>query len=136
MITGLAHVCIGSTDLAATERFYVEGLDGEKVFEFKKDGQVVGFYIRIAGQNYIEVFQQDEIDEQAPSPISHLCLEVDDIDSVRQCLDAHGYEVTEKKLGADNSWQVWTTDPCGVRVEFHEYTSDSSQFTGTDCTLD
>ena len=44
-----------------------------------------------------------------------------------------GYEVTEKKLGADESWQTWVTDPSGVRIEFHEYTEKSTQITGEDC---
>lgn len=55
---------------------------------------------------------------------------------VRRCLGAGGYAVTEKKLGADQSWQAWTTDPSGVRIEFHQYTAHSSQVTGKDCVLD
>jgi len=67
--------------------------------------------------------------------IKHFCLEVDDIDDVAQKLTAAGYTVTEKTLGADQSWQAWTTDPSGVRIEFHEYTKDSSQLTGENCVL-
>ena len=136
MIDGMAHVCIGATDLEATERFYCEGLGCEKVFDFIREGEVVGFYLRIADANFVEVFLQEEIDAEAPAPISHLCLEVSDIDGVAERLASKGYEVTEKKLGADRSWQVWTSDPCGVRIEFHQYTGDSSQVTGADCRLD
>jgi hypothetical protein len=48
----------------------------------------------------------------------------------------NGYETTEKKLGSDQSWQIWTTDPNGVRIEFHQYTADSSQRTHNNCILD
>jgi hypothetical protein len=33
-------------------------------------------------------------------------------------IQEHGFEVGEKKLGADNSWQVWLEDPDGVRLSF------------------
>ncbi len=66
---------------------------------------------------------------------AHFCLETDDIDEVARRLADNGYPVTEKKLGADQSWQVWTKDPSGVRIEFHQYTPKSSQRTHQDCIL-
>jgi hypothetical protein len=44
--------------------------------------------------------------------------------------------VTDKILGADHSWQIWTADPAGVKIEFHQYTNASCQTTGADCVLD
>ena len=64
-----------------------------------------------------------------------MCYEVGDIDEVSRRLKADGHEVTDKKLGSDQSWQIWTTDPGGVKIEFHEYTAKSSQVTGRDCVL-
>jgi hypothetical protein len=49
---------------------------------------------------------------------------------------ALGYDVTDKTMGADRSWQAWTKDPGGVRIEFHQYTARSCQKTGADCVLD
>ena len=135
MINQIAHVCISSLDLDATERFYCKGLGFRKVFDFVRDGNVVGFYLGVTENTYIEVFRQDEVDTKAKSPVRHFCLEVDSIDVVNDHLTESGYEVTEKKLGADESWQAWVTDPAGVRIEFHEYTEKSTQITGVDCVL-
>ena len=136
MIKGLAHVCIAARDLAATERFYCSGLGFKKVFDFIRGGEVIGFYLEVAEKSYIEIFRQDEIHGNGSCPIRHLCFEVCDVDEVRRHLRANGYDVTEKKLGADGSWQIWTTDLSGVRIEFHQYTEQSSQLTARDCILD
>jgi len=135
MIKGLAHVCIGTLDLAATERFYCFGLGMTKAFDFIRKGQVIGFYLRAGANSFVEVFLRDTVVSQPDTPISHLCLEVSDIDETIARLKANGYEATGKKLGADQSWQAWITDPAGVRIEFHQYTPRSSQITGAACVL-
>ncbi|MEI8139379.1 MAG: VOC family protein [bacterium] len=135
MIKGLAHVCISASNLAASERFYCQGLSLKKAFDFIRNNQVVGFYLELSRGGYIEIFQRDEIDTKASCPIQHFCLEVDDIDSTGLRLTQNGYEATKKMLGADQSWQMWTTDPSGVRIEFHQYTDRSSQITHENCIL-
>ena len=136
MIKGIAHICIGALDLAATERFYCAGLGMTKGFNFLRKGQVIGFYLKAADGVYVEVFKNSKIVPQPDQPISHLCLEVSDIDETVARLKANGYDVTAKLLGADRSWQAWVTDPAGVRIEFHQYTAKSSQLTGADCILE
>ena len=135
MITRIAHICILTPDLAATQRFYTEALGFKKAFDFIREGEVVGFYLKMAGGSFIEVFKQDGINAEAKSPLLHFCLEVDDIDKTRQEIISAGYEVKEKSLGGDRSWQIWVTDPAGIKVEFHQYTKDSCQLTGADCIL-
>ena len=135
MIKGLAHVCISATDLAAVERFYCCGLRFKKAFDFIRNDRVVGFYLEVSRGGYVEVFQRDEIDVKAKSPIKHFCLEVDDIEQIGLRLAENGYEATQKRLGTDQSWQMWTTDPTGVRIEFHQYTDRSSQITHENCIL-
>lgn len=135
MIKGIAHVCIGSLDLAATERFYCSGLGMEKAFDFTRKGRVVGFYLKAGGGAFVEVFLKDKVVPQPDAPISHLCLEVPDLDETIRRLQEHGYETTGKKVGADRSWQAWVEDPAGVRIEFHQYTPESSQLSGAVCVL-
>lgn len=132
----LAHICIASTDLAATQRFYCDGLGLEKAFDFIKQGKLVGMYFRLCDGNYIETFQVDAVDPATRAPIMHMCIEVEDIDKIRAQLTGLGFQVTEKTLGPDHSWQAWVTDPAGVRIEFHQYTSKSCQCTGANCLLD
>ena len=136
MLLRMAHICLSAADLTATERFYCSVLGFKKVFDFIRNNQVVGFYLEVSPHSYIEVFQQDRIDPEAMCPIRHFCLETDDIEQVRLKLLAGGYEATQKTLGVDQSWQMWTTDPGGVRIEFHQYTDRSAQVTHKDCVLD
>lgn len=136
MITGIAHVCIAAKDLAATEKFYCSGLGFKKVFDFIRQGQVIGFYLEVTKKTYMEAFRADAIDKDAKSPILHICFETPSVDEVSRRLTGQGYEVTKKILGADQSWQIWTADPSGVKIEFHQYTKESTQVTGKDCVLD
>lgn len=45
---------------------------------------------------------------------------------------AAGVAITDKKLGVDETWQAWTADPNGVKIERFEYTPKSAQFVGGD----
>lgn len=135
MIRDIAHVCVLTPDLGAADRFYCEGLGCRKAFEFVRRGQVVGFYLEVARGRYVEVFHRDDVQYHDNQSVQHLCFEVDDIDEVCRQLKARGIEVTEKKLGADQSWQAWVQGPGGVRIEFHQYTRASSQVTGANCIL-
>ncbi len=135
MIKRLAHVCIGCKDLAAVERLYCQGLGFRKRFDFTKNGKVVGFYLEIGDGTFLEVFQADEVPWYG-SPIRHLCLETDDLDAVATRVSDLGYDVSEKKLGADNTWQVWIRNaPDGVAIEVQQYTPESCQFTGQPCVV-
>jgi catechol 2,3-dioxygenase-like lactoylglutathione lyase family enzyme len=136
MIKQIAHICIGATDLAASERFYCEVLGMSKKFRFIRKGEEFGFYLDAGNGNYIEVFSQDAVEEGKKPVLKHFCLEVDDINAAVQRIAAAGVPVTEKMMGADHSWQAWITDPAGARIELHEYTPASTQLTGVDCVVD
>ncbi|MCH8556639.1 MAG: VOC family protein [Balneolia bacterium] len=133
MIKRLAHICIHSEDLTETERFYCGALGLEKGFIFEKDDALFGFYIKLGGDSFIEVFKGQP---GAIGNINHLAIETDDIEKVITELRAHGFKATDKKLGGDHTWQSWTEDPSGVRIEFHQYTADSMQFKGGICEVD
>lgn len=126
-----AHLCIKAKDLARTEHFYTKILGLDKVFSFVKEGKTIGFYLRITGTQFIEVFA-DAKAAPGPSLLAHLCLQTDSIDQAQRELLAHGIHATEKKLGCDGSWQIWFKDPDGLDIELHEYTAASSQVTGKD----
>ncbi|VGO18218.1 VOC family protein [Pontiella sulfatireligans] len=134
MIKQLAHACIMSSDLAATETFYCGKLGLKKTFDFFKEGELYGFYLELGNGTFLEVFAEPA--EERPSRIRHLCFEVEDIDRVVEKLDAMQVAHTEKKLGGDNTWQTWIKDSDGIDIEFHQYTDESSQTTGTDCLVD
>lgn len=131
-IKALAHVCLFSRDLERTRAFYCDALGLEVKFRFVRRGELFGFYLKISDTQFIEVFLRDEAPSGVPQ-IGHLCLETDDIEAMRRRLTASGVETTEPKLGSDHSWQMWLRDPDGTAIEFHQYTSQSTQYTGDDC---
>lgn len=133
MINQLAHICIHSTDLLRTEAFYVGILGMERHFDFEREGELFGFYLKAGENTFIEVFKGESSD---PGNINHVALEVRDMDALLERVRENGVSHTPKKLGADQSWQAWLEDPDGVRIELHEYTANSSQLTGKTCVVD
>lgn len=133
LIRQLAHTCLLSTDLKVTVDFYVGVLGLKKKFDFIRDDKVVGFYLDMGNRTFIEVFENTNAANHEGQVIAHLCMEVNDIDAVIVHLRKAGVTVTDKKTGGDRSLQAWTADPDGVKIEFHQYTQDSRQFTGGDC---
>lgn len=128
MITGLAHACFTVSNLERSIEFYRDGLGLTPAFDFVDDqGRRFGLYLHAGGRNFIELFQ-GVLSEPAEKPsFRHICLEVDDIEATAQTLRQRGIEISEIKLGRDQSWQAWITDPDGNRFELHQYTADSWQ---------
>lgn len=132
-IRAIAHLCLKTTDLAATEDFYVGILGFEKQFQFTRRGEVIGFYLRIADRAFLEAFSS-----AAPPPstqshsLSHFCLETDDLAGLRQKLVEAGFQPTPIKIGADATLQFWVKDPNGIDLEVQQYTDQSAQFQNGD----
>ena len=133
MIKQIAHICLRTGDLQKTEAFWCQALGMERFFSFERNGELFGFYLKAGANTFVEVFQGDPGEE---GNIRHVALEVADIDGMIDRIKSFGASVTDKKLGADHSWQSWTEDPNGVRIELHEYTAESSQLTGRKCIVD
>lgn len=133
MIKDIAHVCLLAEKLEDAEHFYCEGLGFRKVFNFIRDGKIVGCYLQVTESRFVEIFERSDAKYFENQSLQHMCFEVENIDVVCSHLKALGIHITEKTLGADKSWQAWTADPSGVKIEFHQYTPKSSQCTGADC---
>jgi len=131
-IKSIAHICIGTADLEATLRFYsVLGL--QKVFDFTRKGRVIGYYLRVSGNSFIEIFEKADAAAApggAQAHLAHLCLETEDIEGLRKKLIDAGYEPGGITLACDQTYQCWVKDPDGTGVEFHQYTPRSAQLTG------
>jgi catechol 2,3-dioxygenase-like lactoylglutathione lyase family enzyme len=130
----LAHVCIETTDLGASETFY-QRLGAHRRFEFRnRQGLLIGIYMYFGEDSYIEL-----VLVAAPRPegaVNHFALQVADIDTAYNALVAAGIEVTQKALGVDHTWMVTCRDPNGVFIELHQYTDNSLQRRGGTCCID
>jgi glyoxylase I family protein len=136
MIKTLAHLCLFSKDLNRSLDFYCGTLGLRRHFDFFKDGALFGFYLQIGPGQFIEIFKADPTAEIRSQRIHHFCLEVEDIDALRDSLVKRGVEVTRKKMGCDQTWQCWCKDPDGTDLEFQQYTAQSSQASGRNCIVD
>ena len=134
MIKQFAHLCIHTNNLEETEKFYCDLLGFSKKFDFIKEGSLFGIYIDLGNGNFLEFFHSKE--KMNNGPIQHFCFEVENLDLTMEKLKKAGLEVTEKKFGTDKSWQFWITDPNGIPIEIQQYTEESSQFTGENCSVD
>ena len=128
IISCLAHVCFTVSDLERSVDFYCNKLGMTRAFEFRRpDGTWFGQYVHAGGRNFIELFQGQVEPPVKGQSYRHFCLEVDNMEATVGALRARGVEVSEIKLGMDQSWQAWLTDPDGNRIELHAYTPQSWQ---------
>jgi lactoylglutathione lyase/glyoxylase I family protein len=106
-------------------------------FKFTKQGKHYGHYLEICPNHYIELFENPDMDAPVNTAgIVHFCLECKDIDVFIDELSVKGISHTGKKLGCDNTYQVWLTDPDGNAFEVHQYTEKSLQRTGGEVEAD
>lgn len=128
MIKGLAHVCFIVSDLDKSIDFYQHRLGLTPAFDFFDDkGVRFGLYLHVGERTFLELFV-GKVDARADGQsYRHLCLEVDNVDATAAELRTKGVEVSPTKMGGDNSWQAWLTDPDGNRIELHQYTPQSKQ---------
>lgn len=140
-VKSLAHICIKTKDLQRTLDFYCGALGMEKVFDFTKNGDRIGCYLKASNNTFIEVFRAGETEPIRLRPasarqasesrtLSHFCFETDSIEELHQRLVEDGYAPQEIIMGADNALQFWIQEPNGLNIEFQQYTEHSSQFTG------
>ena len=82
MITGLAHICFGVSNLEESIAFYKDKLGLSPAFDYINDkGERFGIYLHIGGRNFIELFKGNPEQLDQKQSYKHFCLEVDDIQS-------------------------------------------------------
>lgn len=128
LIRQVAHTCIFAHDLAATETFYRDVFGIPKAFDFRRGEDWIGFYLDLGARSFIEVFRKADSSFAETNQINHICLETEDLDGLIAHVRGLGVTITDKKLGVDGTWQAWTNDPNGVKLEIFQYTADSMQF--------
>jgi len=129
MFKRIAHVCLNVKNLERSLAFYTR-LGFDPVFRFTRKGSPFGVYLKLAESTFIELFEDSTLENPINTGLLHFCLETENLDQVTIQLRERGVEFTEKKLGCDDTWQIWLKDPDGNRFEVHQYTPKSMQFTG------
>ena len=97
MIKGIAHVCLASPDLAATERFYCEVLGLTEIKRHKSPrGSELVFLQTPGSEELLEItcFPGSGPVQVQPD-LTHLAFEVDDLAAFGQHLAAHGLKYSD-----------------------------------------
>jgi len=131
----LVHVCINVKNLECSMEFY-QNLGFKPKFKFTRQGKHYGHYLEINHNHYIELFENPYMDAPVNTGIAHFCLECHNMDKLIDELDSKGILHTEKKLGCDNTYQIWLADPDGNSFEIQQYTPESLQKNGGEVEAD
>jgi lactoylglutathione lyase len=121
-ITGIGHIALKVWDLDRSLDFYVNRLGFAEMMRLSKDdGSLWLVYLRISDSQFLEIFPGADSDRSPGwdgNAISHVCLEVDDLDRVVDDIEKAGIALTiAKKTSADRNRQAWIEDPDGNRIE-------------------
>jgi len=82
--------------------------------------------LQLPGDDFVTlelVHHPDYTPTEGNSPLSHLVIQVEDMDATRRQLEAHGIDVDEP-TSPDGSLDFWTTmlsDPDGNRIELVQW---------------
>lgn len=132
MLTNLAHIALGVTDMDKSLEFYCGLLGLQKAFEIPdNNNQPWIVYVKIGGDQFIELFHN------AKGPVEpywgkagyqHFCLGSDDIFAFADLLHGRGlYLDKQPTMGKDGNYQIWIKDPDGVDIEIMQIMPDSLQ---------
>lgn len=143
MIKGFHHAAISTPDLQRCIQFYTEVIGGEVAWTFgwpagtPEADEVTGLQNSSAdaamlkiGGTYLEVFQfssPDPLSQSGNRPvnnhgITHICLEVEDIQGEYERLKAAGMPFNCPPQSQEGSSMVYGRDPDGNVVELIEFT--------------
>jgi lactoylglutathione lyase len=134
-ISSIAHVALKVRDLDRSLDFYSGKLGFQEMLRLDKPDGSPGVwlvYLRITDTQYLELFPEGQGD-RAPgwndTAINHICLGVDDLDTVLAHLETVGIPLLlPKKQAVDGNWQAWIEDPDGNRIELMQMMPDSLQY--------
>lgn len=88
------------------------------------------------GPVFVELFDAGAADkyfeyDDSHFNYQHLSLEVDDIHEFTEMIRSKGAPIdSEPALGLEHTWQMWSHDPDGNKIEFMQYTDRSYQVVG------
>ena len=126
----LHHVAIKTSDLDATERFYVDVLGMEKVD--RPDFDFPGAWLQMGDTMFHLMAGYAGKDEQGNSPtgsaaVDHLAIRAEGFDEMRQRVINAGLSYRDNEISVFKLWQLFVDDPNGVRIELNFDASQEPQ---------
>lgn len=114
-LRGVHHVSLNVADAAASERFYVDVLGLERLD--RPDFGFPGAWLGCADGRQVHLIQVE--DWVAPKG-QHFAFAVEDIEGMRQELQAKGIKVSETSVVPGAGRQCFFRDPAGNMIELNQ----------------
>jgi lactoylglutathione lyase len=132
MITGIAHNGINVIDMDKAMDFYCGAVGLKKIHEIPKDGKPWVYCLKIAKNNFVELFYggvKDREDAYAADQIGyhHWCIICTDLQSLRDRIFKKGYidESLQPKPTPAGGKTMWIHDPEGNALELIQRLPDA-----------
>jgi catechol 2,3-dioxygenase-like lactoylglutathione lyase family enzyme len=119
------HVGIVVDDYDAAYSFYTEMLGLKEAYTIERNGQTFLTYLQLNRETFIELIpaRGDE-----PRGVTHIGVEVRDIDALVAHLRERGLDVADPGLTPGNARMVRVRDASGIELEVMEYGPESQQY--------
>jgi len=133
MIQSIGHLAITVKDMDKSLDFYTRVLGFSKSFELNnpQTDEPWIVYLHMGNGQFIELFYGGTVDyswKADDRAYNHVCFVCDDMQKTAKQIEDAGYKLDKQpKLGCDNNWQCWVSDPDGVRIEIMQLGEDSPQ---------
>ena len=119
------HVGIVVDDYDAAHSFYTDMLGLKEAYTIERNGETFLTYLQLNRETFIELIpaRGDE-----PRGVTHIGVEVRDIDALVAHLRERGLEVAEPGVTPGNARMVRVRDASGIELEVMEYGPESQQY--------
>lgn len=116
MITGMNHFTVIAEDPAKTMDFYTRLLGLQQ--GFRPDLGFPGAWLYAgAPQAILHVYFDRPVPTQRAGVIDHMAFSAQDLKAVKARFDAAGWKYDLRRQAGAGTWQLFTFDPNGARVE-------------------
>jgi predicted enzyme related to lactoylglutathione lyase len=125
-VLGVNHIGISVADFDAAMKFYTEQMGFKKAFVVNdKDGKPTQGYIHVSRNTFLEI--RPVAPGQPVGAITHVGIEVENINGVIARLRKAGVKVEDERAGINFARISNATSPDGTRMELSELVPESLQ---------
>jgi lactoylglutathione lyase len=126
MIYGICHVAFAVRDIEKSLNFYEKILGFKRVFHLERDGNIWFVFLKIAEEQYLEIFLDNDISHLENKSYRHFCINTNDIFKDVEEIKNKGWNIDiEPFLGIDGNYQAFLRDPDGNVIELMQILPDS-----------
>ena len=122
-ISGMNHFTVLSSDLEKSKTFYIRILGLKE--GFRPAFSFPGAWLYAGNQAILHIMTGKPMPTNAAGVIDHMAFSARDLKAVKARLDERGLKYDLRRQAESGTWQLFTFDPNGARVELDFDPSES-----------